>query len=35
MSEAVDDASIRPTVIGLMVGDFMPQGDHGQPGGRE
>jgi hypothetical protein len=31
----LDDAAIRPTVIDLIVGAFMPQGDHGQSGGRE
>jgi AcrR family transcriptional regulator len=31
----LDDAAIRPTVIDLIVGAFMPQGDHGQSGGGE
>jgi hypothetical protein len=31
----LDDAAITPTVIDLIVGAFVPQGDHGQSGGRE
>lgn len=31
----LDDASIRSTIIDLIVGTFMPRGDRDQLGGRE